>query len=133
MEGRIEFIPDHYWCLYELDYDRTSISPDGEPGRKNSFRFRSQYSESDDLGIPSMVERIEMGRLPTKNVYSMRVMTKREVTRAKKRFYLSGYDLPEPEGVILPWPKWVWFGMFGTVATVLLGLFRLVFYRRQKA
>ena len=109
MEGRIEFIADHYWCLYELDYDRTSTSSDGKPPRKHSVHFRSEYSESGELDFPSKVERIETGRSPTRNVYSMRAMTKKEIRVAKQRCYLSGYGLSEPKGVTFPWPRWVWF------------------------
>lgn len=131
MEGSIEFIADYFWCLYQLDYVNTAYPKDGSPAVKRTVQFRSEYTEAGGVEIPSKIERIEMGRSPNKEVYLMRPMTKEEIGLAEKRCYLSGYGLPEPKGVKLPWPKWVWFAILGGGAICLSAIFKFFLGRKS--
>ena len=101
IDGFIEFLRDHEWLILSYEFNSTMLHADGSVISSLHTTMTSEYDTSRkdySLAKSISVEYLSSRGASHKEKFEYRPLSSEEASEAKSRCYLSGFELPEPEG-----------------------------------
>lgn len=126
---QLELLPEHEWRLLSFDMRFDFLDADEKIVVVRKWSTKIDYQPGSTLPPYRVTVEEDTDRGLVKIVRQIRSLTETEKASLKELCYLSGYQLPEPEG-LPPDSQW-WRYLIGFLACGILFVFGLRWYRRR--
>lgn len=131
VSGTVDFLADHDWIMYGFDLKYQYFDDDEILEKELDHVLETTYEGASPPRLVRLFKKSTKNGQPiSTQTDEIRELNYRERREMQSKCYLTGFGLPEPEGVSWGWP--LWYYIVGGISLMAVGIVGVYLVRRRR-